>query len=337
MPPRRATVWTLAWCCCRSWASTSCEALPRIDSHLHLWTPDATNFPHEVPPPEHLNADGRATYESFAALMDHANVSKAIAVQPVNYGQDYSYLIAAMRAHPAKIRGVFVADPSVPPEDAGAWVERTALSAEGWAGIRFNPLKWLASGGVAGSSARAMYRRAGELGLTATFMPFDGLSRHVDDIEALILSHAQTRVVIDHWGFFLQPALGFGGDRQADEESWKALLRLADHKQVHVKVSALFRVATDVSPFLSLSGRLHTLVQHFGSERLLWGSDFPYVTEHVSYVQAMCAMEEWPIWKEISDADRTNIFWATSSRLFGPFANSASEDVVVRLDHNVEL
>merc|ERR1711972_1264560 len=103
-------------------------------------------------------------------------------------------------------------------------------------------------------------------------MPFKGLSRHVVEIEALLQASPGTRVIIDHWGFFLQPATGFGADRTFDEESWANLLRLSSHKQVHVKLSALFRVAADPWPFESLSDRFKAPLDAFGSERLLWRS-----------------------------------------------------------------
>merc|ERR550525_252052 len=114
-------------------------------------------------------------------------------------------------------------------------------------------------------------------------MPFKGLSRHIVEVEALLQSSPETKVLIDHWGFFMQPATGFGDDRAVDEKSWECLLRLSSYPQVCVKVSALFRVAKDPWPFASNSGRLAQLLEAFGSERLLWGSDFPYATEHTEY------------------------------------------------------
>ena len=53
-----------------------------------------------------------------------------------------------------------------------------------------------------------------------------------------------------------------------------------------MKISALFRVSSDGYPFKSLSERLEELLKVYGSQRLLWGSDFPYATEHTSYAEA---------------------------------------------------
>jgi len=162
-----------------------------------------------------------------------------------------------------------------------------------------------------------MFAEAGKLGLVVGFMPFKGLSLHMAEIEALLKSSPSTKVVIDHWGFFLQPATGFGEDRGVDEKSWEGLLSLASYPQVCVKLSALFRVSKDSWPFASLSDRLAQLLQVFGSERLLWGSDFPYATEHTEYTPATRALEEWPAWGAMSEADRSNVLVGTAARLYG--------------------
>jgi len=290
----------------------------RIDSHLHLWTPDLERYPATTPPPEHLNKDGRATHENFVQLMDSAGVEQAVAVQPVNYGQDYSYLIAAMDAHPSRLRGMFVADPvAESAESAASRLEGVARSHSGWVGVRFNPLKWPEGSdkGMADGIGHAMFKKAGELGLVVGFMAFKGLSRHIAEVEALVQAAPETQVIIDHWGFFLQPATG-AGERHLDEESWASVLRLASHPQVFIKLSALFRVASDPWPFVSLSDRLAQLLGKFGSERLLWGSDFPFATDFSDYGAATLSLERWPIWEGLSEAQRNDIFFGTANRLF---------------------
>lgn len=290
----------------------------RVDAHLHLWTPDAENFPAEVPVPAHLNDDGRGSFENFVELMNGDDVEQAVVIQPINYGQDYSYLLSAMDAHGDRLKGMFVADPTVPSAEAADWLERMAGSHPGWVGVRFNPYKWPKESEqrMADETGKELFRKAGELGLVVGFMPFQGLSKHVEEVLALLESSPETLVIIDHWGFFLQPALGFGDDRVLDEESWQALLKLSEYPQVHVKVSALFRVASDAWPFASLSDRFEQLLEAFGARRLLWGSDFPYVTEHCEYSAAVHAIEEWPVWETLSDADRSCILHGTAEKLF---------------------
>merc|ERR1712224_506003 len=117
--------------------------------------------------------------------------------------------------------------------------------------------------GMASDVAVRIFRKAGELGIPVGFMPFKGLSQHIDEVRLLLADSPQTKVIIDHWGFFLQPATGFG-ERTLDEDSWKSLLSLKDYPQVHVKLSAMFRVSADKAPFESLSERLSILLKSFG-------------------------------------------------------------------------
>mmetsp|Transcript_10425 Transcript_10425/g.23622 ORF Transcript_10425/g.23622 Transcript_10425/m.23622 type:complete len:385 (-) Transcript_10425:206-1360(-) len=307
-------------------SAARCAKMRRIDSHLHLWTADTAKFPVEVDLPKDLYEDGRATHENFIKLMDDACVESAVVVQPVNYGQDYRYVTAAMDAHPGRLKGFFVADARQKPDEAAKWLEQTAKLHPGWVGVRFNPYKWPTDSevGMADATGVAMFKKAAELRLVVGFMPFQGLSKHTKEIEALLQESPDTQVIIDHWGFFLQPATG-AGDRKVDEESWEKLLSLSKYPQVHVKISALFRVSAEPWPFASLSPRLETLLATFGSKRLLWGSDFPYATAHSDYAAATRALEEWPAWKEMSDEDKANILGGTSEQLFGPFGQSSSE------------
>lgn len=285
----------------------------RVDSHLHLWTPDEATYPWSSAPPEHLN-DGRATHESFLQLMDENGIQKAVVVQPINYGQDYKYLLSAMQSHPERFLGVFVADPNV--TDPETWMEDITKSHKNWVGVRFNPYKWPEGHGMADDVGKRLFQKAGELGLPVGVMPFKGLSQHIDDLEELLKSNEKTKVIIDHWGFFLQPATGFG-ERSFDEASWKSVLKLSQYPQVYVKISALFRVAPDASPFSSLSDRLKELLKVFGSQRLLWGSDFPYATEHTSYAEAVQAPESWPVWQEMTEEDQRNLLHDTAAKLYG--------------------
>ena len=66
--------------------------------------------------------------------------------------------------------------------------------------------------------------------------------------------------------------------RANDEAAWGGLLALAKHPQVMVKVSALFRVSAELPPHRDLQPRVAALIGAFGPARLMWGSDFPFVT-----------------------------------------------------------
>ncbi|CAM9566234.1 unnamed protein product, partial [Sphacelaria rigidula] len=167
--------------------------------------------------------------------MDKAGVGGALVVQPINYKFDHSYVLDAIANCPGRLKAMCLANPSLTPQEATADLER--LHDQGFCGVRFNPYLWAEGGeGMKDETGMALYRKAGELNMPVGVMCFKGLGLHMQDIEALLKSSPQTKLIVDHFGFFVQ-----GGE--VDEAAWEQLLTLAKYPQVHVKVSAFFRVA----------------------------------------------------------------------------------------------
>ena len=57
--------------------------------------------------------------------------------------------------------------------------------------------------------------------------------------------------------------------------SARALLGLARHPQVYVKASAFFRVSAEAYPYADAQRCVRALVDAFGAERVMFGSDWP--------------------------------------------------------------
>lgn len=53
-----------------------------------------------------------------------------------------------------------------------------------------------------------------------------------------------------------------------------------------LQTSAFFRVSAEAYPYSDTRGPIRELISKFGPERLMWGSDFPWVTEKCGYVKA---------------------------------------------------
>lgn len=49
--------------------------------------------------------------------------------------------------------------------------------------------------------------------------------------------------------------------------------------QLYVKASAFFRVSTQPYPYPDAMAGLRLLVDTFGPQRVMWGTDFPWVTD----------------------------------------------------------
>lgn len=63
------------------------------------------------------------------------------------------------------------------------------------------------------------------------------------------------------------------------------LILMADTHAI-MQASAFFRVSAESYPYLDIRPCVKRLVSAFGAERVMWGSDFPWVTEKCSYPEA---------------------------------------------------
>lgn len=57
--------------------------------------------------------------------------------------------------------------------------------------------------------------------------------------------------------------------------------------QMYVKLSAFFRISAEPYPFLDARLLMSDLVAAFGADRLMWGTDFPWVDQEYGFSLAM--------------------------------------------------
>lgn len=280
-----------------------------IDSHLHVWANQAESqdFPYAQEPPDSLQDE--ASVDKLLALMARHSIDGALIVQPINHQYDHRYVLGAIRAHPDRFKGMLLHDPSLDAEAAVARLEELALG--GFVGVRFNPYLWPKVGDqqwepMSQGAGLAVYRRCGELRMPVGVMCFQGLSLHYNDIIKLLNESPSTPLILDHFGF---TALD-------DDAAFDKLLSLAAYPQVHVKISALFRLG-DQSPFTGVyQKRFLPLLKTFGADRLLFGSDFPFVLEQP---EAYGMVDVVKVWLE-SDAERQAVLGGTAEKLFGAWS-----------------
>ena len=303
----------------RAMASSTTTTSMRIDSHLHVWAPKerADEYPYygsligsakanEPPMPGHV--------EVLLQEMESAGVSKAVIIQPGNHMFDHAYVSHVLREHPDKFVGVLLANPAGGPSAGARELERL-VTEEGYVGVRFNPYLWDRDNGETMDNAvgRAMYERAGQLGVPVSHMPFKGLLGHLKEITALADAFPQTKFIVDHFGFCKC------GDLQSEE--WQALLSLGrEYPQAYVKLSAAFRVSEQEYPYADVRQATRNLIASFGKERLMWGTDFPWVTEQPrGYVGAwsiIAASDEAAGEALLTREEEEHIFHKTARSLF---------------------
>jgi predicted TIM-barrel fold metal-dependent hydrolase len=298
-----------------------------IDSHLHVWASAAeasTGFPYVQEPPASLT--DRASISELLKQMDDNRVDGALIVQPINHKFDHSYVLSAIQSHSDRFKGMLLHDPSLSTTDAVNRLEDLAL--QGFVGVRFNPYLWPENKSSDGSvssprwapmsqadgAGLAVYKRCGELHMPVGVMCFQGLQLHYDDILALLKASPDTILILDHFGFTSL-------DKDNADAVFEKLLALAAYPQVHVKISALFRLG-DAPPYTRVNTeRFQPLLKAFGADRLMFGSDFPFVLEQPEAYSTVRLVESWIE----NDQDRAAIMGGTAERVFGPWGAGLSK------------
>ncbi|WP_299453660.1 amidohydrolase family protein, partial [uncultured Pigmentiphaga sp.] len=99
-----------------------------------------------------------------------------------------------------------------------------------------------------------------------------------------VIQRSRARVVIDHFG---HPP---GGDRAADSDGFKALLRSIDAGNTWVKLSAPFRLRGASAAMLA-----RELITRRDGERVVWATDWPWVgfETDITYGQCVAWLFEW--------------------------------------------
>lgn len=239
--------------------------------------------------------------------MKLAGVDGTLIVQPINHKYDHSYVADAIKKHPTKFKGMMLHDPTLSSEMAVERLEQLVL--RGFVGVRFNPYLWPEGTSMSNPSGLEVYKRCAELKIPVGIMCFKGLDLHYNDILQLIEHSPDTVCILDHMGFC---ALSKQGEKQFEQ-----LLSLSKYSNVLVKISALFRNTGDVDsfPYVKLkSERFDPLLDAFGADRLMMGTDFPFVLEtEGAYKGAVDTVKSWIEDSNVRDA----IMGGTAERVFG--------------------
>ncbi|XP_010540414.1 PREDICTED: uncharacterized protein LOC104814198 isoform X2 [Tarenaya hassleriana] len=210
--------------------------------------------------------------------MEEARVDGALIVQPINHMFDHSLVTSALKKYPSKFVGCCLANPSE--DGSGIKLLENLIEKDGYRAVRFNPYLWPDGQKMTNTVGKALFSKAGELGVPVGFMCMKGLNLHISEIEELCTEFPTTTVLLDHMGFCKAP--------RNDEESltFTRLLNLSRFPQVYVKFSALFRLSRNGFPYQDLSPLLSRVVSRFGADRVMWGSDFPFVVAECGYKEA---------------------------------------------------
>ncbi|MNM64526.1 4-sulfomuconolactone hydrolase [compost metagenome] len=267
---------------------------PKIDCHNHLFDP--AHFPYHPDAPYAPCGQEVATLEQFNRVMDAYGVQHALLVGPNSgYHTDNRCLLHALAAGQGRFKGVAVVERDIT-LDALA-----ALQAQGVVGVAFNPALY----GVASLEAvDGVFGKLAELGLFAQIQVCE------DQLLALrgLLERTSARLLIDHCG---RPEVSAG----IQQPGFQALLRLAGSGRASVKLSGMQKFASADALQAQSSAYVHALIEAFGPDACVWGSDWPFIRQRsrVDYGPLLKLAE-----RLMPDAQlRRQVMWDTPRRLFG--------------------
>jgi len=264
-----------------------------IDCHAHII--DTARFPLAGGPGYKPRPQENGPKETYCGVLDGHAVGHALLVQPSGYGFDNSAMLDAIASYPGRFKGIAVLDPATPERALAALADR------GVVGVRFNLVSYERDA-LSRPEAPVFLARLKALGWYAQIFADDAQWPEI----APILRKSGVKVLIDHFG-----VRDLGGG--LDQPSFQAVLRLGRDGNAAVKLSAPFRISQE--PYGDLKPFARAVVDAFGIENCVWGSDWPFInmSRPLRYAAVLQAVEHWL--ENTDDLDR--VLWHNPARLFG--------------------
>lgn len=274
-----------------------------IDAHQHFWNLETGSYPWLTP--EHGPIHRTFEPDELIPQLAAAGVDRTVLVQSMDSYADTDAMLAQADAYDF-VGAVVGWVPLHRPGEAAEALTRYRAHPR-FAGVRHlihdepDP-DWLLQDAVIEG-----------LGLLAEAgLPFDVvavLPRHLEHIPVLAERVPGLRMVIDH---LAKPPI-----REKGWEPWASLVaRAAEYPQVHAKVSGL---NTAADPFTWSAADLRPYVEHalehFGADRLMFGSDWPVALLAGDYAQVW--RETGALLSGLSRAERAAVLGGTATRFYG--------------------
>jgi L-fuconolactonase len=295
-----------------------------IDAHAHVFRPAAIS-PRGV---DQLAPAGRdAPVEDLLEHMGGSGVDAAVLV-PLDAYDDYVATVLA--EYPKTFAAIAVATPAELQAGGTRGVEslRARRDHFGFHGLR---TQWLGEPGqpVTDSPALSVLRYLAEQDLLLwTYLPPDQLPLLPEVVREL----PELRVVLNHLGF-CQHDMQIDEHRRPrfenpfPESTVQQVLRLSEAGGVHLMVSGQYALSTQEPPYPDLFQVTRRFAEAYGSERLLWASDYPWTRDVPGY-QAM--LDLVPAALPDLDAEHlARVLGGTARTLFPHLAGESTSDTKV--------
>jgi L-fuconolactonase len=273
----------------------------RVDAHHHVWQLARGDYGWLTPELAAIYRD--FTLDDLRPQLAKAKVDATVLVQAAPTIAETAYLLQVARASGGLVRGVV------------GWVDLAAPDAIPVL-VRLARNPWL-------KSIRPMLHDLPDpdwilrpdVGNALSALPrlglrFDALVKpaQLPALLRMIERHPDLPLVIDHGA---KPPIAVAG-----WQPWADLIAaIAWHTHVHCKLSGLVTEAAAGWTIDALRPYVEHLLQCFGPQRLLWGSDWPVVNLGGGYSRWIAATAA--LLRGLSDADRAAVMGTNAWRFYG--------------------
>ncbi len=257
-----------------------------LDTHTHAWGAASRDHPWVNGPLLDL-VDGFGvhtvyTTDRLLADMDRNGVDEAVVVgYPICEWTDNYYTLEAA-AHD-RLYGIVMLDPFA--DDAAAHL-RQCMDHEGVLGFRlgaacpydamweqFDPsVTWLRDA----VAETEFWEAAVEKSATVQILCDHG---QLDQALELVDAYPDLTYLFDHFAHA-------GPETPTDEGTFARFTDLAEHDSVAVKVSEVQHRSEEAFPYEDMHDKVRWFLDAFGRDRVIWGSDYPNVSDVASYAES---------------------------------------------------
>ncbi len=260
-----------------------------LDSHTHTWGPPSEAHPWINGPlveesVSSFSVDPVFRNEALLAEMDAVGVDEAVVVgYPICEWTDNWYTVEAAREHD-RLYGVVMLDQFA---DGAADDLREAMAVDGVLGFRLGGLcpydrmwetfdrsvTWLREA----VEETEFWEAAAE---TDALVQILVRGEQLDQALELVERYPDLTYLFDHFAY-AEP------DEPLGEGVYETFSALAEYDSVGVKVSEIVHQSAEAHPYADMHDHVRWLLDEFGRERVVWGSDFPNVSDEAAYGQTL--------------------------------------------------
>ncbi|HEY8337369.1 MAG TPA: amidohydrolase family protein [Tardiphaga sp.] len=228
--------------------------MPRgaCDTHVHVFGPQTT-FPFSD---QRSYTPEDCTCEDLMQLHAILGIDRAVIVHGGAHGTDNRATLAALRAHPTRLRGVAV----IP-----SGLRQGELEDMHRAGMRGCRMSTVVSGGASFAHLRGLAEETFDLGWHLV-LHFNKATELVDVAPQLLA--VRSPFVLDHLAR-ISAAEG------VDSEPFRTLLRLLDTDRCWIKLASLYRLSAEAYPHRDMLPMIRRVVEA-RPDRIIWGSNWPH-------------------------------------------------------------